>query len=711
MIKNVEQKTNIININNISYNTIKTFTILQLAEHYFIEIPKFCYHEKLSIAGNCRMCLVEVEGVKKPIASCALPISANMSILTKSQLVKKAREGILEFLLINHPLDCPICDQGGECDLQEQSFNFGTDKGRFYEVKRAVMDKECGPFIKTIMTRCIHCTRCVRYLTEIAGVNNFGVVGRGASMEISNYLDKSIVSELSGNVIDLCPVGALTSKPYSFTARSWELENIETIDLLDPFLPNIRVDLRDRKVMRILPRYNSIIAESWITDVSRFSYDSFFINRLSFPYFAEKSFFLKKTTWLNIFNTLKFELETCNVFFILGNFLDAETLFLLKQIIKKKGNALALSTNEKINNVDFRNSYIWEYNNTFFKSFNTLITLGVNLRYEAPFINIKLKQIKNQNIGFNLICWGSNVNLTYNYHSLGSKVKNLVNFFLGKNKLSNKLFGSKLQILISQNLSNQFSISTIHFMLHNLNSVLNKNKKNSFINAIATLSSLNNVLPYELNLFNTLSKLEDFSYNCNNSYNKKTKIINYFLNTSKLKVLNDEKTKSINLYQGHHSFPLLANFDYILPTTFFLEKNALYLNILGSLKISQFVLTPPKQARNDLQILVIFFITFISLCNKDFTLQDITSYVRKSLIKLSPLFNSNNKLKIKKQIITKHTMSFTNTSIFLEKNNLINNQIKQPKLVNFLLQNQLTNLSVNLNLANQEQANYFSSFK
>ena len=256
------ENTNIIKINNTSYKSKENFTILQLCDYYFVNVPKFCYHEKLSIAGNCRMCLVEVEGVKKPMASCALPIAANMNILTKSQLVKKAREGILEFLLANHPLDCPICDEGGECDLQEQSFTFGTDKGRFYEAKRAVSDKECGPFIKTIMTRCIHCTRCVRYLTEVAGINQFGVVGRGSTMEISNYIKKSILSELSGNVIDLCPVGALTSKPYSFSARSWELENIYSIDLLDNYLPGIRIDLRDRKVMRVLPRYNSLAEEA-----------------------------------------------------------------------------------------------------------------------------------------------------------------------------------------------------------------------------------------------------------------------------------------------------------------------------------------------------------------------------------------------------------------------------------------------------------------
>jgi len=208
-----------IKINNKSFDVDYSFNILQVCNLYDIEIPKFCYHEKLSIAGNCRMCLVEVEGILKPVASCALPITNNMKIFTNSKLVKKAREGILEFILLNHPLDCPICDQGGECDLQDQSLVFGSDKGRFYEYKRSVNDKNCGPLIKTLMTRCIHCTRCVRYIDEIAGFKYLGLIGRGNSMEITNFLDKVILSEVSGNLIDLCPVGALTSKPYSFVAR------------------------------------------------------------------------------------------------------------------------------------------------------------------------------------------------------------------------------------------------------------------------------------------------------------------------------------------------------------------------------------------------------------------------------------------------------------------------------------------------------------
>ena len=250
-----------IKINNIDLKFKENYNIIQVCNMYDIYIPKFCYHEKLSIAGNCRMCLVEVSGVLKPIASCAMPISNNMSIFTNTKLVKKAREGILEFILLNHPLDCPICDQGGECDLQDQSLIYGSDRGRFYDFKRSINDKDCGPLIKTLMTRCIHCTRCIRYIDEIAGFKYMGIIGRGSSMEITNFLNKSINSEVSGNVIDLCPVGALTSKPYSFISRPWELVSSNTIDLNDIMHVNIRVDVRDFKILRILPVFNPILNE------------------------------------------------------------------------------------------------------------------------------------------------------------------------------------------------------------------------------------------------------------------------------------------------------------------------------------------------------------------------------------------------------------------------------------------------------------------
>lgn len=248
-----------IKLNNNELYIFNNLNIIQICNNNDIDIPKFCYHEKLSIAGNCRMCLVEIKGNLKPIASCSMPVSKNMEIFTNTKLVKKSREGIIEFILLNHPLDCPICDQGGECDLQNQALYYGNDKGRFFTKKRAVLDKNCGRLIKTLMTRCIHCSRCVRFFEEVAALNCLGILKRGINMEISNYFKKKIFSEISGNVIELCPVGALTSKPYSFIARPWELISFQTIDILDNMHFNIRIDIRDNNILRILPLFNEIL--------------------------------------------------------------------------------------------------------------------------------------------------------------------------------------------------------------------------------------------------------------------------------------------------------------------------------------------------------------------------------------------------------------------------------------------------------------------
>ena len=284
-------------------------TLLQACEVAGAEIPRFCYHERLSIAGNCRMCLVEVEKSPKPVASCAMPAADGMVVRTDTPLVKKAREGVMEFLLINHPLDCPICDQGGECDLQDQAMAYGIDRKRFEENKRAVDDKNMGPLINTIMTRCIHCTRCVRFSTEVAGVEDLGAIGRGEDMEITTYLEQAVDSELSGNVIDLCPVGALTSKPYSFTARSWELRKTESIDVMDAVGSNIRVDARGRQVMRVLPRLNEDVNEEWISDKTRFACDGLQTQRLDTPY-VRRDGKLEPATWDEAFAAIKERLES-----------------------------------------------------------------------------------------------------------------------------------------------------------------------------------------------------------------------------------------------------------------------------------------------------------------------------------------------------------------------------------------------------------------
>ena len=259
-------------------------TVLQACEQAGVEIPRFCYHERLSIAGNCRMCLVEMERAPKPIASCAMPVGEGMVIKTNTETVKKARNGVMEFLLINHPLDCPICDQGGECDLQDQAMAYGFDHSRFKENKRSVTDKNLGPLVETHMTRCIHCTRCIRFSTEVAGVEVLGATGRGENMEVGTYVEKAISSELSANIIDLCPVGALTSKPYAFEARPWELTKTESIDVLDAVGSNIRVDSRGREVMRVLPMLNEDVNEEWISDKTRYACDGLTRQRLDKPY-------------------------------------------------------------------------------------------------------------------------------------------------------------------------------------------------------------------------------------------------------------------------------------------------------------------------------------------------------------------------------------------------------------------------------------------
>ena len=312
-------------------------TVLQACEQAGVEIPRFCYHEKLSIAGNCRMCLVEMEKSPKPIASCAMPAAEGMNIKTNTPLVEKARKGVMEFLLANHPLDCPVCDQGGECDLQDQSMYYGIDKSRFKENKRFVPEKYMGPLIKTQMTRCIHCTRCVRFATEVAGIPEIGAIGRGEDMQITTYLEKAMESELSGNVIDLCPVGALTSKPYVFEARPWELKKTETIDVMDAVGSNIRVDTYGWEVKRVLPRINEEINEEWISDKTRYACDGLKSQRLDHPLKKINKKF-KKISWKEAYETIAEKIKITSsdkIAGFIGDLTNMETMFVTKEFFEK----------------------------------------------------------------------------------------------------------------------------------------------------------------------------------------------------------------------------------------------------------------------------------------------------------------------------------------------------------------------------------------
>jgi NADH-quinone oxidoreductase subunit G len=395
-------------------------TVLQACELAGKEIPRFCYHERLAIAGNCRMCLVEVKpGPPKPQASCALPAADNQEIFTNTPVVRKAREGVMEFLLINHPLDCPICDQGGECDLQDQAIAYGRGHNRYDENKRAVTEKYMGPVVKTIMTRCIHCTRCVRFMEQVAGVEEIGAVGRGENMEITSYLEHALSSELSGNVVDLCPVGALVSKPYSFEARPWELRKVPAIDVMDAVGTNIRLDARGREVMRALPRLNEDVNEEWASDKTRHAVDGLTRNRLDRPWLRDGGK-LRPATWDEAFARIAGVAKTAkaSVAAVAGDLVDVETMYAAKQLLASLGSNL-LEGRQTGLAYDVTNLAAVNFNTTIagIETADVILLVGTNPRWEAPLVNTRIR--KAARAGAKVFVIGPQVDLTYEVAWLG----------------------------------------------------------------------------------------------------------------------------------------------------------------------------------------------------------------------------------------------------------------------------------------------------
>ncbi len=393
-------------------------TVLQACELAGKEIPRFCYHERLSIAGNCRMCLVEVKpGPPKPQASCALPATDGQEIRTDTPMVKTAREGVMEFLLINHPLDCPICDQGGECDLQDQSVAYGRGGSRYHENKRAVTEKYMGPLIKTVMTRCIHCTRCVRFSEEIAGVDEIGAVGRGEDMQITTYLEQAAEHELSANVIDLCPVGALTSRPYAFEARPWELKKTLSIDVSDAVGANIRLDSRGREVMRALPRINDDVNEEWISDKARYQVDGLSKRRLDKVFMRVKGG-LKPASWDEAFKAIARAKPGKDIAAIAGDMVDCETMFAAKALLKACGSNL-LEGRQTGMDYDVSNLAAVNFNSTFagIETADAILIVGSHIRWEAPLVNVRLRKAVKR--GAKIFVIGAFWDTTYPAHFLG----------------------------------------------------------------------------------------------------------------------------------------------------------------------------------------------------------------------------------------------------------------------------------------------------
>lgn len=418
--------------------------LIQACEAAGATVPRFCYHDRLAIAGNCRMCLVEVERSPKPVASCAMPAMPNSKVFTNTPLVHKAREGVMEFLLANHPLDCPICDQGGECDLQDQSMRYGSDRTRFHEItgKRAVENKDLGPIVKTSMNRCIQCTRCVRFANDVAGVEDLGTSGRGNDLQIGMYIEKTMDSEMSGNIIDLCPVGALTSKPYAFQARPWELKKTESVDVLDAVGSNIRVDSRGVQVMRIQPAINDNVNEEWINDKTRYAYDGLKYQRLTTPLVREGDRFVP-ATWETAFETIRVGLSKIKAQgdehkAVVGALADTESIVALKDLFNRLGSENTTLDNSlgdlpPVAGVDVRSNYLFNSQIQNIEDADAVLLIGTNPRHEAAIVNTRFrKSYLKRGTDFGLI--GETFDSTFEYDHIGTSSKDAVDFLAGNGK-------------------------------------------------------------------------------------------------------------------------------------------------------------------------------------------------------------------------------------------------------------------------------------
>jgi len=588
-----------VKVNDTDVEVEEGLTVLQACKQAGVEIPIFCYHEKLSIAGNCRMCLVEIEKSPKPVASCAMTITEGMNIKTNTSMIEKARKGVMEFLLVNHPLDCPVCDQGGECDLQDQSMFYGLDKSRYKENKRQVPETYMGPLIKTQMTRCIHCTRCIRFATEIAGVPELGAIGRGENMQITTYLEKSMESELSANVIDLCPVGALTSKPYVFEARPWDLKKTETIDVMDAVGSNIRVDTYGWEVKRILPRINEDINEEWISDKTRYACDGIQNQRLDTPYLKSDNEF-KKISWDLAYKKVVEKIKETSpekIAGLTGDLTNMETMFIVKEFFQKtikSQNLDSRSDNCYVNNNDRRN-YIFNSSLNGIEESDLIILVGANPRYEATIINARVRKsfLNNKT---EIYSFGDIGELTYPYKILDNKTDTIKDIFENKNDLSEKIKNSKKPIIIiGQSAlrlkSGKFIFEEFKKFLISINKITKEwNSLNILSNNASTVAS------YDLNILNSkdgknviLDKIE------NNNFD----ILFLFGQDN----LNFKKKNEFIIYVGSHGDKGAEMADVILPGAAYTEQDGYYINLEGKIQKAYKASYPPGDAKEDWEII------------------------------------------------------------------------------------------------------------
>jgi len=600
-----------INIDGTEYEVPADYTLMQACEEAAgAEIPRFCYHERLSVAGNCRMCLVEWVGAPKPQASCALQVKdlrpnrdgTPANIRTNSETVKKAREGVMEFLLINHPLDCPICDQGGECDLQDQAMAYGRDGSRFEENKRAVDDKFMGPLVNTVMTRCIQCTRCVRFVTEVAGVEEIGLASRGEDAEITTYLEQSLTSEMSGNVIDLCPVGALTSKPYAFNARPWELDKVESVDVMDAVGSNIRIDSRTGRVLRIMPVVNDAINEEWISDKTRFVWDGLGRQRLDQPFIRENGK-LRPTGWdealARVADKLKGEPE--EIAAIAGDLCDAESMKALKDLLDSLGvknmdcrqdGSMLGTTKGK------RQSYLFNTTLNGLEQVDALLIIGANPRLEAPLVNTRIrKRWLTGKLDVALI--GEAADLTYTYDHLGAGPDAIATLTKASKGFANKLKKAKKPAVI---------IGA---------GALNRADSEQILRAIGVLCDKFKVVREGWNGFNILHTAASRVAGLDMGFlpgegGKDTRAILDGAASGSIKTVfllgaDELETAKLSnafvIYQGSHGDAGAHIADVILPGAAYTEKDGLYVNLEGRVQMGARAVAPKGEAKDDWAIL------------------------------------------------------------------------------------------------------------
>lgn len=572
-------------------------SVLQAAEQLGIEIPRFCYHDRLSVPANCRMCLVEQEKAPKPVASCAVACADGMVIKTNTEVVKKARQGVMEMLLINHPLDCPICDQGGECDLQDQAVSYGYDRSRYQEAKRAVTDKDLGPVVKTVMTRCIQCTRCVRFMEEIAGTPELGLTGRGEEVEITTYTGRPLSSELSGNLVDVCPVGALTSKPYAFVARPWELRKTESVDVFDAVGSNIRIDCRGGEVLRVLPRLNEDINEEWLADKSRLAIDGLKKRRLDKPFIRENGK-LRPASWEEAFAAIATKLNGVKgerIAALAGDMADVETQYLLKQLMGKLGSR-NLDCRQDGANFDVRSRAGYIFNSTIagIEQADAILIIGSNPRHEAPLINARIRKRWRQ-VDFPIGLIGEKVDLTYSYEYLGAGSASLKDLgsFAAKMKAA-----KKPMIILGMGALARADGAAIHTRARELAEELGCIKEdwngfNVLHTAAGRVGGLDvGFVPGEGGL-TTRGILEA----------AKAGQIDVIYNLGCDEIEEAEFGKAFVIYQGSHGDRGAHRADVVLPGAAYTEKNALYVNTEGRVQAAKQATFPLGEAKEDWRII------------------------------------------------------------------------------------------------------------